>query len=91
MDTWKNKIRDTGKISFKTKGLIQKTVASFVTVFFIFYGIPMPTSFAAIPELTQNEQNQTVPVIKYDPAIADTSAAHDAIPTVVSRWPASLR
>ena len=52
----------------KEHGLIDKAVAIFATAFFIFYGIPMPTSYAVASELVRNDRQQFTPVVRYDPA-----------------------
>ena len=44
-------------ITFKQEhGFIDKTVAIMAAAFFIFYGIPMPTSYAT--ELTRSDEQQ---------------------------------
>jgi len=56
----------------KEHGLIDQAVAIFAIAFFIFYGIPMPTSYALSKTIAQNDQQQFTPVVAYDPA-ADTA------------------
>ena len=65
-------------LTFKQEhGIMDKAVAIFAIAFFIFYGIPMPTSYATAMTVAQNERQQLVPVVSYDPAAA--AAAKEAV------------
>jgi hypothetical protein len=81
MDAKKNKTGNAVRTSFITKGFMQKTVASFATVFFIFSGIPVPTSFAAAAPITLNEAQQPVSTVTLEQANAQADVAQAPIPS----------
>ena len=66
-------------------GLTDKAVAMFAAAFFIFYGIPMPTSYALSAPIAQNDRQQFTPVVSYVPAANvagnETAAAQSEIPS----------
>ena len=70
------------KNNFKKNGLVQKTVAIFVTVLFIFSGIPVLASFAgdATP-ITLNEVQQPVSTVTLEQANAQTNPAQNPVPS----------
>jgi|GEM_PF-3580818 len=61
-----------------------KTTAILTVACFIFSGIPMPASFAAVNELILNEAQQPVPTITLEQANAQTTVTQDAIPSGVA-------
>ena len=64
---------------------MDKAVAIFAIVFFVFYGIPMPTSYATAVRVAQNERQQLVPVVSYDlAAAADANEAVTPQPEIPS-------
>ncbi|OQA56262.1 MAG: hypothetical protein BWY42_01096 [Candidatus Omnitrophica bacterium ADurb.Bin277] len=83
MDTRKNRVKNAIKIDFKTGGLVHKAVAGFVTVFFIFSGIPVPTSFAGKAPVTLNENQKLVPTVTLDQVNARPAPATKPVPSGV--------
>ena len=75
MDTKGYESKSSVKVSFRKIRSMQKTVASLATVFFIFSGITVPTSFAAAANLPSDAKDQAVPVVSYDPAAPAPSAS----------------
>ncbi|HOW58183.1 MAG TPA: right-handed parallel beta-helix repeat-containing protein [Candidatus Omnitrophota bacterium] len=63
---WQKSCNTNNTKNNRNHKLPQKAVAIIVTAFFIFQGIPVPTSVAAIATLTQNERQELVPVVKFD-------------------------
>lgn len=62
--------------------LLKKTVTTWITVFTIFYGIPMPTSFATPAPVTQDERQAYVRTILLEDAISpQTSTSQTTIPS----------
>jgi hypothetical protein len=84
MDAKKNKTGNAVRTSFITKGFMQKTVASFATVFFIFSGIPVPTSFAAAAPITLNEAQQPVSTVTLEQANVQADAAPTPVPSGIN-------
>ena len=81
MDTQGYKVSRAIKNAFTKNGLMQKTVASLVTVFFIFSGIPMPASFAGGTALFENETQRTAATVTLDQANARGVSAVAAVPS----------
>lgn len=65
----------------KKDELIRKAVAAITTAFFIFSGVPVPTSFANSHQTVMNELNQPVSTVTLEQANAATPATRGSIPS----------
>lgn len=84
MDTRKkkNQRQSEKKMTFKQDhGFIDKAVAMSATVFFIFCGIPVPTSFAGTTPVTLNEVQQPVATVTLEQANAQPEPLPASIPS----------
>ncbi len=81
MDTKRLEEKNILKIGFKKNSFFQKTAVIFTTIFFIFSGVPMPTSFAAVNQAVLNESNQPVPTVTLEQANAASPTTDALIPS----------
>ena len=81
MDAKRYETEGSVKASYKKSSLMDKTVAILATAFFIFSGIPVPTSFADTVPITLNDARQQVPVVTLEQANAQSAPARDQVPT----------
>jgi len=65
----------------KKDELIRKAVAAITTAFFIFSGVPVPTSFANSHQTVMNELNQPVSTVTLEQANAAAPATRGSIPS----------
>ena len=81
MDAKRYETKGSVKASYKKSSLMNKTVAILAAAFFIFSGIPAPTSFADTVPITLNDARQQVPVVTLEQANAQSAPARDQVPT----------
>ncbi len=74
---------------FKNNGLMRKTVANLVTVFFIFNGIPVPTSFAATNAMLSRDPSRSTRTITLEEANGRQVARATTMPSGVAVEPSS--